>query len=112
MATNTGFKQQCPHCEARVPVKDESLIGEEINCPKCKKPFVVEDPEDTESAEAESKRRPKKAATKEREDDEEQPSKEKDKKKSKLVLGLALAGVAVLLLAVAAFFMLGGSDSK
>jgi flagellar basal body-associated protein FliL len=110
MATNTGFKQQCPHCEARVPVKDESLIGEEINCPKCKKPFVVEDPEDAQSAEAETKRRPKKAATKEREGDEEQPS--KDKKKSKLVLGLALAGVAVLLLAVAAFFMLGGSDSK
>src|ERR1700680_1754260 len=101
MATNTGFKQQCPHCEARVPVKDESLIGEEINCPKCKKPFVVEDPEDAQSAEAETKRRPKKAATKEREDDEEQqPS--KDKKKSKLVLGLALAGVAVLLLGVAA----------
>jgi flagellar basal body-associated protein FliL len=111
MATNTGFKQQCPHCEARVPVKDESLIGEEINCPKCKKPFVVEDPEDAASAEAESKRRPKKAP-KEREDDEEQPSKEKDKKKSKLVLGLALAGVAVVLLGVAAFFMLGSSDSK
>ena len=60
MATNTGFKQQCPHCEARVPVKDESLIGEEINCPKCKKPFVVEDPEDAQSTEAENKRRPKK----------------------------------------------------
>jgi hypothetical protein len=114
MATNTGFKQQCPHCEARVPVKDESLIGEEINCPKCKKPFVVEDPEDADSAEAESKRKPKKAAKKEREDEEEeqQQSSKDGKKKSKLVLGLALAGVSVVLLGVAAFFMLGGSDNK
>ena len=48
MATKSGFKQQCPHCEARVPIKDEAMIGEEINCPKCKKPFVVEDPDDAE----------------------------------------------------------------
>ena len=113
MATNTGFKQQCPHCDARVPIKDESLIGEEINCPKCKKPFVVEDPEDAQSTEAENKRRPKKEKeAKQRGDEEEQPSSSKDKKKSKMVLGLALAGAAVVLLGVAAFFMFGGSSEN
>jgi hypothetical protein len=109
MATKSSFKMQCPHCEARIPIKDESQIGEEINCPKCKKPFVVEDPEDTQSTEAENKRRPAKARKGKEERDEGAP---KDKKQSKLVLGLGLAGVAVVLLAVAAFFLLKGGDSK
>src|SRR5438477_9807081 len=105
MATNTGFKQQCPHCEARIPIKDESQIGEEINCPKCKQPFVVEDPDDAQSTEAENKRRPAKLkgdkGKKSRDDDEAAPATKK--KQSKLVLGLGLAGVAVVLLGLAAF---------
>ena len=51
MAAATGFKQQCPSCEAMVPIKDPSFIGRKIDCPKCKYRFVVEDPgadEDTE----------------------------------------------------------------
>src|SRR5436305_2306942 len=44
MAAKTSFKQQCPACEAMVPVKDHSLIGKKIDCPKCKKRFIVEEP--------------------------------------------------------------------
>ena len=44
MATSASFKQQCPSCEAWVPIKDSSLIGRKIDCPKCKYRFVVEDP--------------------------------------------------------------------
>src|SRR2546423_7153366 len=108
MATNTGFKQQCPHCEARVPIKDESLIGEEINCPKCKKPFVVEDPDDATSTQAENERRPKGKGKKSRGEDGAEGK--KDTKKTKLLLGLGVAGATVLLLGVAAVFMLGGGD--
>jgi hypothetical protein len=44
MAVTTGFKQQCPSCEALVPVKDAGMIGKKIDCPKCKYKFVVEQP--------------------------------------------------------------------
>ena len=44
MAANISFKQQCPSCEAMVPVRDASLVGRKIDCPKCKYRFVVEDP--------------------------------------------------------------------
>src|ERR1700704_6444162 len=44
MATTASFKQQCPSCEAMVPVRDAGLIGRKIDCPKCKYRFVVEDP--------------------------------------------------------------------
>lgn len=44
MATRTSFKQKCPSCEAMVPIKDASLVGRKIDCPKCKYRFVVEEP--------------------------------------------------------------------
>jgi hypothetical protein len=44
MAASASFKQQCPSCEAMVPIKDPSFIGRKIDCPKCKYRFVVEDP--------------------------------------------------------------------
>ena len=43
MATKTSFKQQCPSCEAMVPIRDPGLIGRKIDCPKCKYRFVVDD---------------------------------------------------------------------
>src|SRR5262249_41913306 len=49
MATKTSFKQQCPSCEAMVPIRDPGLIGRKIDCPKCKYRFVVEDPGGVES---------------------------------------------------------------
>src|SRR5436309_3313102 len=39
------FKQQCPTCDAMVPIKDRGLVGKKIDCPKCKARFVVEDPD-------------------------------------------------------------------
>jgi len=48
MATLTSFKQQCPSCEAMVPVKDKSLVGRKIDCPKCKYRFVVEKQDDAD----------------------------------------------------------------
>ena len=44
MASATSFKQQCPSCEAMVPIRDPKLIGRKIDCPKCKYRFVVEKP--------------------------------------------------------------------
>ncbi len=44
MASMTSFKQQCPSCEAMVPIRDPNLIGRKIDCPKCKYRFVVEKP--------------------------------------------------------------------
>src|SRR6516165_4026721 len=45
MAATASFKQQCPSCEAMVPIRDPGLIGRKIDCPKCKYRFVVEKPE-------------------------------------------------------------------
>jgi hypothetical protein len=44
MTSQTQFKQQCPSCEAMVPIKDSSLVGKKVDCPKCKYRFVVEEP--------------------------------------------------------------------
>jgi hypothetical protein len=44
MAATASFKQQCPSCEAWVPIRDPNLIGKKIDCPKCKYRFVVEEP--------------------------------------------------------------------
>src|SRR5262249_27446871 len=40
----TTFKQQCPSCEALVPIRDPKLIGRKIDCPKCQYRFGVEEP--------------------------------------------------------------------
>src|SRR5436305_7690586 len=54
MAATAGFKQQCPSCEAMVPIRDPALIGRKIDCPKCKYRFVVESPEQPEAEEEEA----------------------------------------------------------
>src|SRR5262245_11191736 len=46
MAVHVAFKVQCPTCQAAVPIKDESLIGKKVECPKCKDRFVVQSPKD------------------------------------------------------------------
>src|SRR5207244_6161434 len=132
MATTTSFKQQCPSCEAMVPIRDPGLIGKKIDCPKCKYRFVVEEPEAPEDAEEEVK--PAKsgkgagAVTEKRsvngkgksgmkrrpdaEDDDEAPAPQKKKEggSTTLILGVGLAFVAILLLAVGGYFLLGGSS--
>src|SRR6266404_6010010 len=44
MATTASFKQQCPSCEAMVPIRDPNLVGRKIDCPKCKYRFEVKAP--------------------------------------------------------------------
>ena len=54
MAIGTSFKQQCPSCEALVPVRDAAMVGKKIECPKCKDKFIVKSPatkNDTEEGE-------------------------------------------------------------
>src|SRR5216683_6107687 len=119
MATSTSFKQQCPSCEALVPIRDPKLIGRKIDCPKCKYRFVGEEPagEEEEAEEGGKKngkaqqavtaRRPinaKGAMAKagvarldaEEEADEDRPApKKKGGSSTTLILGIGLGAVAL-----------------
>jgi hypothetical protein len=135
MATSMSFKQQCPSCEAQVPIKDKSLIGRKIDCPKCKYRFVVESPDVEEEAEEEkataTKKNGKSASGKfangktatmnkgapangkgkptKKAVDEDGDEDAKPKKKSSpvLIIGIALAGVALIGLVVGGLFVAG-----
>jgi uncharacterized protein (TIGR03067 family) len=134
MAT-TVFKQQCPSCEALVPIRDLKLVGRKIDCPKCKYRFVVEEPEDDKPEEEDeapakkgkngvakgkngavkSKADAKKGKGKSRGDDEEKPKKKKAASASNTtVLGIALAVVAVIALGIGAWSLglFGGGSNK
>src|SRR5689334_3833085 len=63
MASVTSFKQQCPSCEAMVPIRDPGLIGRKIDCPKCKYRFLVEEPAEQAEAEEEAPKGKKEAVT-------------------------------------------------
>jgi hypothetical protein len=122
MAVTTGFKVQCPSCEAMVTIKNPSLIGKKVDCPKCKYRFVVDAPEDEEAARGQAKKGgqaggtavAKKAPGKNlaRDDEDDGPKK---KKKSNTIL---FVGVGIVLLTVgvvaAAYFggLFGGDDSS
>jgi hypothetical protein len=140
MAISAGFKQACPSCEALVPVRDPSLIGKKIDCPKCKYRFVVEDPVEKDKAAvkgkkgAEDKSRKtasgagkngangrtatavKKPQTKRlRDEDDDDDDQEAEKKKAgsnKMTIGIALAALGLVLLGVAAFFLLRTRDDS
>src|SRR5919204_32030 len=128
MATTTSFKQQCPSCEAMVPVRDPGLIGRKIDCPKCKYRFVVEKPADAEE-EADTKTKPgstavtkkpgakgdgkaAKTAPRRGEDDEGAPAKKKAGSSKMLFLGIGLAVVALAALGVGAFLIFGGDSEE
>jgi len=119
---SASFKTPCPSCEAGVLVKDESIIGKKIDCPKCKYRFVVEAPNGTDKAvaskkpaavgaKAEVKGPPaKKAAVKTKpvakptpdaEDEDEQEKEDRPKKKNAkiMIMGVALGGIGVMILA-------------
>src|SRR5207237_10771949 len=72
------FKQQCPTCEAMVPIKDRSLVGKKIDCPKCKARFVVDDPDGAAAPEADKAKKKGKA-----DDKAAAKAKEKDKAKKR-----------------------------
>jgi DNA-directed RNA polymerase subunit M/transcription elongation factor TFIIS len=133
MAVPTSFKQQCPSCEAMVPIRDPKLVGRKIDCPKCKYRFIVEEPaEEADEVEEEAPAKKGKGATaitnkksangkaakapaKRRADDDQDVEETKPKKKQggsgMLIVGIALAAVAVVALAVGAVFLFKGDDS-
>src|SRR5207253_649591 len=127
MATTASFKQQCPSCEAMVPIRDANLIGRKIDCPKCKYRFVVEDPgiaEDEEEASKPSRSRGeekgangvkgKPGARRRDEDDDDDDDKAPAKSggNNKLILGVGLSVVAVGLLVVVGYFLMAGGNSS
>src|SRR4051794_23927053 len=115
MATTTGFKVQCPSCEAMVTIKNASLIGKKIDCPKCKYRFTVESPgEIDEETGAVLKGRKqaggtaiakkgKAAAQTDDDDDDDAPP----KKKSNMILFVGV-GIVVLTLGLVAAAYFGG----
>ncbi len=125
MASSTQFKQQCPSCEAMVPIKDSSLVGKKVECPKCKYRFVVEDPGDTSSGEeaaSDTKTKIKtspdagrlKSGGKGKSKHDSDGPRFKKKKEAKkgapvmLIAGIGLGLVAVVGLVVGAILLFGG----
>ena len=122
MAVKSSFKQQCPSCEALVPIRDPNLVGRKIDCPKCKYRFVVEEPADEEPAEAPAKgkkatgvtTKPKAGAKAAKE--EAAPAKPAKKKSggdnSTMVWGVGLAVLALALLGVGGWFLFSGDSGS
>jgi Protein of unknown function (DUF1559) len=125
MASAAGFKQQCPSCEALVPIRDPDLIGRKIDCPKCKYRFVVEDPADGDekAGPAKSKKgddkagkKPQKGAKGKRreDDDDDRPSKSKAGAgggSNKVLIGALVGGVALVALTITAYFLFFADDA-
>jgi hypothetical protein len=132
MAASTTFKQQCPSCEAMVSIKDSSMVGKKVDCPKCKYRFVVEDPGTADGDEPEKKKtksenvtktKPSKAKTRpDRGDDDDDGENRKPKAKKKsggggsamLYVGIGLGVVAVIGMVVLGYvlFFSGGNNSS
>src|ERR1700719_2600504 len=123
MAASTSFKQQCPSCEAMVPIRDPNLIGRKIDCPKCKYRFVVEDPgtsadedEDVKPGKRDNGKGAKSKAGARRRDEDDEDEEDVAAKKSggnnKLVLGIGLSVVAVGLLGVVGYLLFASGDSS
>ncbi|HEV3448465.1 MAG TPA: hypothetical protein VG099_27760, partial [Gemmataceae bacterium] len=123
MATTASFKQQCPSCEAMVPIRDPNLIGRKIDCPKCKYRFVVEDPgtsadedEDVKPGKRDNGKGAKSKTGARRRDEDDEDEEDVAAKKSggnnKLVLGIGLSVVAVGLLGVVGYLLFASGDSS
>ena len=41
---STPLAVSCPHCGAGLKLKNNSFVGKKVPCPKCKKPFLCEEP--------------------------------------------------------------------
>jgi len=119
MPASTQFKVPCPSCEAPVAIKDASLIGKKVDCPKCKYRFVVGEPDDgnesprqassSKGAVAAKKGRPRPSA-----DDDEGARRPKTKKSGApvvLIVGGVIALLAIVGLIVGGIFLFGGNNS-
>jgi uncharacterized protein (TIGR03067 family) len=107
MATSTSFKQQCPSCEAMVPIRDPGLIGRKIDCPKCKYRFVVEEPaeEGEDGKPVKSKPGDKKGAK------GAKGAEEKSGSGKMLFLGIGLGGIALVAIIVCVVVLSGGDKT-
>jgi Protein of unknown function (DUF1559) len=119
MATTTGFKVQCPSCEAMVTIKNASLVGKKVDCPKCKYRFVVESPDDLEgeaggkaSRQAGGTAVARKSPAKARARDDEDEAPKKKKSKATLFVGIALVVLTVLVLGAAGAYFGGVFDDN
>ncbi|MFO0880166.1 MAG: DUF1559 domain-containing protein [Gemmataceae bacterium] len=122
MAAGTSFKQQCPSCEAMVPIRDPGLIGRKIDCPKCKYRFVVEEPaRDEDEDEAPAKKKPDgkgakagaaKAGGPRRRgaDDDDKPAKKKAGGSNMLIIGGGLGLAAVVAVVIGAVVLMSSDD--
>lgn len=119
MATGTSFKQECPSCKALVPVKDASMVGKKIECPKCKDKFIVKAPETKANgdagipaktnAKAPAGKKPAVRTPTEGNEGAAKPTAVAGKKKAganRFTMGIALAVVGVVVLAAAGYFIL------
>jgi hypothetical protein len=114
-----------------VPIKDTSLIGRKIDCPKCKYRFVVEEPADSTDSEEAIEEAParkrkggrdeevkatatKASARRRRSDEDDDDEEERGRPRAKpsgggsnmLIIGGAIAAVCVVLVGVAAYFLM------
>ncbi len=122
MAAKTGVKQQCPNCDALIPIK-EAQFGKRIKCPRCGDPFLVEDPEidappptakGSKAANGKAGPKAKTAPGRKRDDDDAtKPKKKKsDSGNNKVVVGAVLGVVAISALAIAAYFVFFKEEPK
>jgi hypothetical protein len=130
MASTSSFKQQCPSCEAMVPIRDPGLVGKKIDCPKCKYRFLVEepapeeDPDDLDSAAAAEEERSTAVTTKKGKskkklrDDTVGPDENDEEAKSKppntkvLYIGIGFGVIAVVALIGGGILLFGGGGSS
>ncbi len=113
MASAAGFKQQCPSCEALVPIRDPDLVGRKIDCPKCKYRFVVEDPAAADGDAGPAKKnkkgddkggkKPAKGTAKRRSDEDGESSAASKGSSNKILIGALAGGVALVGLAITAW---------
>ncbi len=97
MAAQVLFKIACPSCEAQVPVRDETLIGKKVECPKCKYRFVVEEPDGAGDAAVSAPAKKKPA---------------KKKSNNTLLIGGGVGALAVIVLGVVGFMLMTGGDDS
>jgi len=110
-----AFKQKCPSCENPVLIKDTSLVGKKIVCPKCKDTFAIAAPVETAasagkkvegSAEKIPALKRKKAVVRDDDDAEPGDDSSSDKGNKKLIIG-ASVGAGILALGVMIFALSG-----
>lgn len=102
---------ECEHCGARLKLKNESMVGKQVPCPKCNEKFTVEPIEEDEFEVVDEEEEPAPKAKK----GGGKSSKGKGRKGKKsgdgAPVGLIVGGIVLLLLAVGAgVYFLNGSS--